>query len=274
MGVQRTDRGREATRLALVATMGIGAVITAGFWVSSYGCSGAPGVDLDPDALRLTGDPPVAFVSGLARHGLTESGEIGVRELTIAAAHVYEPGRRVSGMGPRTIGAGEGGPFCDADRETNWGEPRGDGPCAKYLPVIHARGDLYLQHGRGQGVLVVDGDLVVEGGVRFHGLVVVLGSLVTRGEGNRFVGRVLARGGGDPGPGLVGGESHEIRESGCEVRRALDAALRARPREAPAALDVSAAGGRRGTGHEPAREGPETGPPAAHPVIDTSSRRG
>ena len=52
--------------------------------------------------------------------------------------------------------------------------------CARYYPVIYARGDLRITGGGGQGILLVGGDLDVEGGFAFDGPVVVRGKL-TRG---------------------------------------------------------------------------------------------
>ena len=49
-----------------------------------------------------------------------------------------------------------------------------------YAPLLWARGDLELRGGRGQGILLVDGDLVVSQGAEFHGVV------ITRDERHRI----------------------------------------------------------------------------------------
>ena len=53
---------------------------------------------------------------------------------------------------------------CNASVETNWGEPtvRND-VCFDYFPIIYRNGDLKLQGGRGQGILLVEGDLTTHG---------------------------------------------------------------------------------------------------------------
>jgi hypothetical protein len=60
---------------------------------------------------------------------------------------------------------------------TNWGEPnRGGGSivgCQNYFPIIYAPGDLSLQTGRGQGILLVDGALTIRGNFMFAGIIIV-----------------------------------------------------------------------------------------------------
>ena len=58
-------------------------------------------------------------------------------------------------------------PRCDTKVETNWGEPTVPGdPCFDYFPIIYHNGNLKLQGGRGQGILLVEGDLVASGGMK------------------------------------------------------------------------------------------------------------
>ncbi|MGH7612797.1 MAG: hypothetical protein ACREMW_01970 [Gemmatimonadales bacterium] len=70
------------------------------------------------------------------------------------------------------------GTDCDVASPYNWGDPSSqDGPCSRYLPIVHVQGDLTLTAGKGQGILLVDGNLAIGGGYRFHGLVLVGGIL-------------------------------------------------------------------------------------------------
>lgn len=49
---------------------------------------------------------------------------------------------------------------CDQGVATNWGDPNVPAsPCGAYFPVVWIQGDVTLQAGAGQGVLLVDGDL-------------------------------------------------------------------------------------------------------------------
>jgi hypothetical protein len=83
---------------------------------------------------------------------------------------------------------------CDLNDPNNWGEPikANGGPCLDYYPIIYAPGDVTLNGGRGQGILLVEGDLSVQGGFEFYGPVIVRGTLKTAGTGGHFNGGVLA----------------------------------------------------------------------------------
>ena len=80
---------------------------------------------------------------------------------------------------------------------TNWGEPnRGAGSvaaCYNYFPIIYSAGSLHLNNGRGQGILLVDGDLQINGGFTWSGLIVVRDDF-DKGNGNATIyGAVMAR---------------------------------------------------------------------------------
>ncbi|MCC6319631.1 MAG: hypothetical protein IT361_18320 [Gemmatimonadaceae bacterium] len=116
---------------------------------------------------------------------------------------------------------------CDTSDSTNWGEPRGAGACARHAPVVHATGDLELRGGRGQGVLLVEGDLTISGGAEFHGVIVTRDDLRSGRGGGRVYGAVLA---GDARPGA--GDGTEILD-GVTLRWSRCAALGALRRWAP-----------------------------------------
>jgi hypothetical protein len=109
---------------------------------------------------------------------------------------------------------------CDPARQDNWGDPSATGPCASYRPVIHAEGDLTVDGGTGQGILLVDGDLQLGGGFKFDGLIIVHGELAIVGTGATLTGGVVA-GDADLSPAEF---PATIRRSSCTVRRALLAA--------------------------------------------------
>lgn len=83
---------------------------------------------------------------------------------------------------------------CNESDPINWGEPykANGGPCVDYYPIIYAGGHLTMNGGRGQGILLVEGDLHVQGGFEFFGPVIVRGTLKTSGTGGHFNGGVLA----------------------------------------------------------------------------------
>jgi len=59
------------------------------------------------------------------------------------------------------------------DNDENWGDPLDpSSPCAERFPIIHVTGDLTIEEGYGQGVLLVEGRLDIEDDVEFYGLIV------------------------------------------------------------------------------------------------------
>ena len=114
---------------------------------------------------------------------------------------------------------------CDSSVETNWGEPTvKTDPCFNYFPIIYHYGNLKLQGGRGQGILLVEGDLTATGGMVFYGPVFVSGTLSTTGnsgQGAKFFGGVIAGNVAlDDLSKLAGGAL--VNYSSCAVKRALD----------------------------------------------------
>ena len=113
---------------------------------------------------------------------------------------------------------------CNAAVETNWGEPTvATDPCFNYFPIIYHYGNLKLQGGRGQGILLVEGDLTATGGMVFYGPVFVTGTLSTTGnsgQGAKFFGGVIAGNVAlDDLTKLAGGAL--VSYSSCAVKRAL-----------------------------------------------------
>ena len=113
---------------------------------------------------------------------------------------------------------------CNTAVQTNWGEPQvKTDPCFDYFPVIYHNGDLKLQGDRGQGILLVEGDLTVTGSMIFYGPVFITGTLSTSGNGgggSKFYGGVIAGNVAlDDLTKLAGGA--EITYSSCALHRAL-----------------------------------------------------
>jgi len=69
---------------------------------------------------------------------------------------------------------------------TNWGEPYRTGGyvsgCTSYFPIIYSAGAISINGGRGQGVLIVNGDFTTNGNFYFAGLVLVAGNLKANGN--------------------------------------------------------------------------------------------
>lgn len=82
---------------------------------------------------------------------------------------------------------------CNVNDSYNWGDPsRPAGACATRFPIVYISGDASINQNRGQGILLVDGDLSVQGGFEFYGPVIVRGTLKTTGTGGHFNGGVMA----------------------------------------------------------------------------------
>jgi hypothetical protein len=116
---------------------------------------------------------------------------------------------------------------CDSAVETNWGEPTpvlATDPCFNYFPIIYYQGNLMLQGGRGQGILLVEGDLTATGGMIFYGPVFVTGTLSTAGnskQGAKFFGGVIAGNVSLEDMNKLSGGA-QVSYSSCAIKRALD----------------------------------------------------
>jgi len=132
-------------------------------------------------------------------------------------------------MGPAVTGDPA---VCNRTLPLNWGEPsRGDGSlpeCFTYFPIIYTPGDLHLTGGRGQGLLLVQGDLRMQGGFEFTGVVLVLGKVITTANSSKVTGAILA-GNVDFGDQTSFGGTPVVAYSKCAIDAALKAAGRAVP---------------------------------------------
>ncbi|MGD0483638.1 MAG: hypothetical protein ABSB58_03175 [Gemmatimonadales bacterium] len=174
----------------------------------------------------VAGEPPVRADPALADAVPLQVGGADWGALARVAAKTYAAG----GQGLVVVPSpSQSGAACDPSAPDNWGEPARPpvvAPCAGYLPVILVTGNLTMAGGRGQGVLLVDGDLVLTGGAEFDGLVLVRGSLRAAGAGGRIRGGVVvAVTGGALAASLEGAS---ITYSGCALAAALRNAMPAR----------------------------------------------
>lgn len=175
-----------------------------------------------PDTTRATvgtvlGIPPLLAVPSLATlSAFTSFGSASWSSLGAAATITLPPGSVIT-PAPR-IAAGS----CDPTAADNWGDVTGAGPCARYAPIVLARGALTLDGGSGQGILLVDGDLVVRHGARFHGLVLVRDDISAGPGGGLILGGALAADSvNGPGDASDVGDAMTVRWSSCAVTGAL-----------------------------------------------------
>lgn len=182
----------------------------------------------------VTGSPPVQVDTAVNQNTFTQFGATSFDDL--AAAATWQVGGTVNGIAPSLDPLPPGSPVgtpqtCRTSSSTNWGEPNGGvgsvTACFDYFPIIYAPGNLRISGGRGQGILLVRGDLDLSGGMEFYGPVIVLGNLTSTGTGGHVYGGVMASN-ADLDPSVITGNS-VVNYSACSVQRALLGAAVARP---------------------------------------------
>lgn len=116
---------------------------------------------------------------------------------------------------------------CDYSQQLNWGEPKRPGAvvgCYMYYPIIYSASSLKINgNGYGQGILLVNGDLEINGTFEFYGLVIVRDDL-NRSNGTALIhGAVYAANMSlqDPSSSITGNQT--IQYSKCAVETALRA---------------------------------------------------
>ena len=180
----------------------------------------------DPPAC-VSGDPAVDVDSAVTPSTFTEFGDVTFDDLA-AAANLVISGT-VTSIAPDSLSPPLGSPVgtpgrCNRANNTNWGEPGLAGvviipPCYEYFPIIYAPGDVHVSGGRGQGILLVRGNLTLSGGVEFFGPVIVLGEVRSTGTGGHVYGGLMARN-ATLDPSVITGNS-VVNYSSCAVTRAL-----------------------------------------------------
>jgi hypothetical protein len=164
----------------------------------------------------LFGNPPVEVDTTVSEDTFFQYGDVGWDELVAMADLLMASGTYK--IQPSVIGG-----VCNVVDKSNWGDPlTPTSPCFGRFPIIYAPGDLTVNGDVGQGILLVGGDLSVQGGFEFYGIVIVRGRLKTTGTGGHFNGSLMAAN-VDLDDNTVLGDAL-VQFSSCVVRRALAAA--------------------------------------------------
>ncbi|MDP3909829.1 MAG: hypothetical protein Q8Q14_05515 [Gemmatimonadales bacterium] len=168
---------------------------------------------------QAIGDPPIQQDTAIDNNTFDQFGDISFADLAARAtitlaAGTYEP------VQPSTAGG-----VCNKSDPLNWGDGQNHlGACGGYFPIVYVTGDLTLKNWQGQGILLVDGNLLVAGNFEYFGIVIVRGTLTTSGGGvaaAHFHGTVLAKnefGGTNDISGAA-----KVRYSKCAIVQALNA---------------------------------------------------
>lgn len=196
-----------------------GVAIADSTQITYSGCStgscvaGSPRVLQDPTA----GDTSKYF----------EFGDEDWATLTAAASKVINGTATFSSVNPSVTNG-----VCNTSDASNWGAPTHTTPanaCENYFPIIHAKGalsTLKLTGNKGQGILLVDGDLEISGGFEFYGPVIVRGRIRSTGTGGKLNGGVMAAN-VDLEQNTVLGDA-TITYSSCAVEKAIAGAANPR----------------------------------------------
>jgi hypothetical protein len=138
----------------------------------------------------VAGIPPVVNDPSLSDTSFTNFGGATYAQLATRANITLAGGNYKTG--PTFVGAA-----CNKADLTNWGD--GMTPtsaCGGYFPIIHITGNATLNGDQGQGILLVDGNLEIQGSYQFFGIVIIQGELKTSGGGTseaHFWGGVMAK---------------------------------------------------------------------------------
>lgn len=157
----------------------------------------------------------------------TLAGQSGVKTFPLTTPY--------NGVGP-VLDLTETPPTCDKTAPLNLGEPRRDAgsiiftPCYGYFPVVHGTGTQtkFAAGARGQGILLVDGDLELVGGFEWTGLIIVRGQMKVTGTGNKISGAILTESAAINTAGSIGGNA-EVTYSRCAIDRAVNGAASPAP---------------------------------------------
>jgi hypothetical protein len=173
--------------------------------------SGSPTIQGVPAATKVNDSTVVDSLFTLPYYAM-----LPLKQVTVPASSNW------NGMAPSVSGG-----VCNKTDPRNWGEPYRSGgyvsQCITYFPVIYAAGDFRVQNGRGEGVLLVAGDLWIAGNFEFDGIIITLGAVTTTGTGNKITGMILSNDAAIGDDDVFAGNP-TVRYSECAVQTALKAA--------------------------------------------------
>ena len=164
------------------------------------------------------GTPAVVSDTALSDTSFTNFGGTTYSQLAARATITLDPGTYKTA--PEFSGA-----TCNTAIRTNWGD--GVNPltsCGTYFPIIHITGSATLNGDQGQGILLVDGNLSVQGSYQFFGIVIIQGEFSTAGGGStdaHFWGGVMAKNANLSTQAITG--SATLNYSSCAILSVLQA---------------------------------------------------
>ena len=172
-------------------------------------------------------DPKVDYDPTLTNDSLLTFGDLTFDDLEALATVTYTS---TSATGQQVEPSVTADGRCNTSNWRNWGEPHVSGgvdACRDHFPIIYITGSLKVTGVRGQGILVVDGDLDVSGDLEFYGVIIVRGNLRAATGTPLLNGTIVAGGGTDLEPLNTVAGNPTVRYSSCSVTRALTTSAKA-----------------------------------------------
>jgi hypothetical protein len=169
----------------------------------------------------VAGDPKILEDTTINTEKLLSFGDVTWDELVAVAEKTYPVGvSSRSSVEPDSTLGGSGSYYCNTALLDNWGDPYHPlGACGNYFPIIYAKGDLMVTGNYGQGIMLVEGDLILDGGFTFFGPVYVKGELMTQGTGGHINGGIVAANVNLTTSSVLGNAT--LNYSSCAVERAI-----------------------------------------------------
>lgn len=189
----------------------------------------------------VDGDPPVAEDPDLTIDKLLQFGDLTFDDLVKFASIEFTSSETITNTQPDSMLV-DGEWVCDRSGKYNWGDPLDPGAvCGNYFPIIYAHQGLKINSSSaGQGILLIEGDLHLQGGFQFYGPVIVKGILSTAGTGGHINGGVIAANVNLDTSTVLGNAL--VQFSSCSVNRAVmnnDDLTRMRPLAQRSWVDLS-----------------------------------
>jgi hypothetical protein len=179
---------------ALVSAVNVNVGAGVRFEVDSGACADtgaaitiSPQAQLIIDPLLPVGDRPGARADSVAADSMTYLSVGGASWADLAAAADIRLSSDARVIPVPVVANGR----C-MKSDGNWGDITKYSPCASYAPVVYAPGDLTIEGGVGQGVLLVDGHLLIAGPFTYSGQIVARNGIETRADNIAISGVVYA----------------------------------------------------------------------------------
>jgi hypothetical protein len=183
---------------------------------------------------KIAGSPPqVENDPTVTANFFNIFGDVTFDELKKSADIILPNTTPYNGAAP-TLTAGAP-PRCNTSDQMNWGEPHRNGAgfitqCQNYFPILYGSGTQtkLAAGGRGQGLLLVEGDLEISGGFEWTGLIVAKGGMKISGNGNKITGALLAQDIALDDQNSISGNT-TLQFSSCALSKAIQGSAFAEP---------------------------------------------